>query len=120
MASQNASDLSSVILDLDDPSNIGHPCWEYLDRNPNIRKLFNTFNNLFFDRILCNRVDLKWCTSMSRRIAGETHPPSINKKDDIRILLNPNLLEKRLRRENIEQLLVRSFLLPIDIIFPTN
>lgn len=93
-------DFSNTILDLDDVSNIGHPCWEFLDPNPDIQHLFKRFNDLFFDGILHNRVNLKWL-HFDNNNAAVTVP-----SDKMHIYLNINLLKNRLRKEIIEQLLV--------------
>lgn len=100
-------DFSSCILDLDHVSNIGHPCWEFLDPNPNVQHLFNRFNDLFFDGILHNRVDVRWLhfNKPNKMCAGLTIPPQLP-GDQIHIYLNINLLRNRLRKEIVEQLLV--------------
>lgn len=100
-------DFSNTVLDLDDVTNISHPCWEFLDPNPDIQILFKKFNNLFFDGILCNRVEVKWTHLMNKSAgnAGETWPSQLP-DNTIYIYLNINLLRNRLRKEIIEQLLV--------------
>lgn len=97
-------DFSKVVLDLDHVGNIGHPCWEFLDPNPNIQHLFKRFNDLFFDGILHNRVDIKWL-HFHDKCAGLTMPPQLP-GDKMHIYLNINVLKNRLRKEIIEQLLV--------------
>lgn len=107
-AFSDSFDFSNCVLDLDDISNIGHPCWEFLDPNPNIQHLFNRFNDLFFDGILYNRVYLKWMhfnDKNNEKNAGETVQQDYP-GDKMFIYLNINLLENRLRKEIIEQLLV--------------
>lgn len=97
-------DFSKVVLDLDHVGNIGHPCWEFLDPNPNIQHLFKRFNDFFFDGILHNRVDIKWL-HFHDKCAGLTMPPQLP-GDKMHIYLNINVLKNRLRKEIIEQLLV--------------
>lgn len=101
--------LSEVTLDLDDISNIGHPCWELLDPNPNIIKLFNEYNHLLFDGILENRVENRWleekfATDENKSTAGETLKSYIYGR--MVISLNSKLLRKRTRRDTIEILIV--------------
>lgn len=97
-------DYSNTVLDLDNLSNIGHPCWEFFDPNPDIQQIFNRFNNLFFDGVLRNRVILEWGTVSNKCAGGTWLPQSLGGK--IFIVLNESLLRKRLRKEIIEQLLV--------------
>lgn len=99
-AFSDSFDFCNTVLDLDDVSNIGHPCWEVLDPNPDIHHLFKRFNDLFFDGILYNRVNLKWLHFHNDNV-GETYL-----REKIHIHLNINLLKNRLRKEIIEQLLV--------------
>lgn len=101
-AFSDSFDFCNTVLDLDDVSNIGHPCWEFLDPNPNIQYLFKRFNDLFFDGVLHNRVNLKWL-HFNNFNAGETMPTV----DKTYIYLNINLLKNRLRKETSEQLLVK-------------
>lgn len=96
--------FSKVVLDLDHVGNIGHPYWEFLDPNPNVQHLFKRFNDLFFDGILHNRVDIKWL-HFHDKCAGLTMPPQLP-GDKMHIYLNINVLKNRLRKEIIEQLLV--------------
>lgn len=113
LVQSHSVDYSGTVLDLDDLSNIGHPCWEFFDPNPNIHKKFIKFNNLFFEGVLHNRVILEWGT-VTENSAGETKSPKKvgNKHHDdhndrkIRIILNESILRHRLRQEIIEQLLV--------------
>lgn len=98
-------DFSKIVLDLDQVSNIGHPCWEFLDPNPNIQHLFKRFNDLFFYGTLHNRVDIKWL-HFHDKCAGLTMPVQ-PLGDKMHIYLNINVLKSRLRKEIIEQLLVR-------------
>lgn len=108
-ALSDSLDFSDTVLDLDDVSNIGHPCWEYLDPNPDVQQLFKRFNDLFFDGVCRNRVNVKWI-HLDNDNAGETFPPQ-NPDNKVHIYLNINLLRNRLRKEIVEQLLVGSYFL---------
>lgn len=111
MAARPASvDFSDVVLDLDDVSCIGHPCWEFLDPNPDIQQLTKRFNKLFFRGILHNSINLKWMY-LNNKCAGETRQPQNSADDKIHIYLNVKLMKDRLRKEIVEQLLVGLFTL---------
>lgn len=105
-APEKSIDLSKVVLDLDEITNIGHPFWEFLDPNPSIQDLFDEFNQLFFDGILEFEVELDWSTSLKDH-AGETHPAKSTQRGKISINLNEKILRNRIRREVIETLIVR-------------
>lgn len=102
-------DFTNIVLDLDHVSNIGHPCWEFLDPNPNIQHLFKRLNVLFFDGVLHNRVNVKWLyfNEKNAKNAGETME-SQRPGDKMYIYLNINILKNRSRKEIVEQLLVRT------------
>lgn len=79
----------------------GHPCWELLDPNPSIFKLFDEFNQLFFAGVLDYRVDVEWSVPADGEVS----------KTDARngkrlIILNPERFLHRSRRELIEILIV--------------
>ncbi|XP_055296873.1 DNA-dependent metalloprotease SPRTN-like [Sitodiplosis mosellana] len=99
--------MSEVILDLDKVTNIGHPCWELLQPNPDIHEMFDEYNNLFFGGILNFRVVLDWHSLPGNAAtnAGATKPPENVRNGRMSISLNKNLLVVRSRRETIEILL---------------
>lgn len=104
-----STNLSGVVLDLDLVSNVGHPCWEVLDPNPNIIKLFRKYNKLFFDNVLEYRADVGWAflTDKEEYTAGLTKSPPRNRLyGKIQINLNENVLKNRSRRELVEILIV--------------
>lgn len=106
-------DLSKVILDLDEITNIGHPYWEFLDPNTSIQELFEEFNQLFFDGILEFEVELDWSTSLKNH-AGETHPAKSTQRGRMSINLNEDILRNRIRREVIETLIVRNIIIQFN------
>lgn len=106
-ASHNESvDYSNVTLDLYEIKNIGHPLWEFYDVHPDIIHLFNKFNDLFFNGILANRVDIEWMADLVGGSAGETYPADRLRNNRISLRLNKNLLERCLRKDLIEIFLV--------------
>lgn len=106
-APDNSINLSEVILDLDEITNIAHPCWEYIQPNPSIHELFDEYNQLFFDGILEFEVDIDW-SSLENYNSGETVPAEKTKKGRrMTIVLNENILRNRMRHEIIETLIVR-------------
>lgn len=102
---------AGITIDLNEINNIGHPCWEFIDPNPNINQLFKRFHELFFNDAtdLSKHVQLEWRDSLKyRKSVGETYPPDHRSGNKIQIHLNKVLLQNRLRKEIIEQLLVCS------------
>lgn len=101
-------DFSEVILNLDQPDNIGHPCWEWLLPSLNIvyiYKLFAKYNEIFFDGVLARRVEVVFEQNMERN-AGQTIPPGKEQADQkIIIQLNEEMVPEMLRKEVIETLL---------------
>lgn len=104
-ALDNSINLSEVILDLDEITNIAHPCWEYLQPNPSIHELFDEYNQLFFGGILEFEVDIDWRPSLKKHNAGETN--LARRRGRTSIDLNENILRNRMRHEIIETLIVR-------------
>lgn len=98
-------DLSAVILDLDSIQNIGHPCLEMLQPNPDVYKLFEYFNEIFFDGILKYRVNLEWLENIEESSAGKSYLPEEG-ENRMRIILNSKLMRNRSRKDIIETLLV--------------
>lgn len=104
-----ALDLSEKILDLDEIGNIGHPCWELLQPNPDVHELFSKFNEIFFNGVLESRVNLDWIIDMDGNVAGESYTHEFSDVNHrMKINLNEVLLSTRSRRETIEILLVSS------------
>lgn len=108
MAHNQSFNYSEVILDLDEITNVGHPCWELLQPSPNVYQLFDEFNQRFFTGILDFRVDIDWCPlrGHNKDCAGLTELPHKVRNNKILITLNEKLLGLQSRRETIEILLV--------------
>lgn len=107
MAHNQSFDYSEVILDLDEITNIGHPCWEMLQPTPDVYQLFDEFNQRFFTGVLDFHVDIAWKPFRGNNTltAGLTEIKNI--RENILISLNETLLGWQSRRETIEILLVR-------------
>lgn len=108
MSTSQSDNLSGVVLDLNDISNIGHPCWELLDPCPDIYVMFDELGKLFFDGKLELNVDMQWLGMyMKESLAGESFPPRRDRGNGRMIInLNEKLLCRRSRRETIEILIV--------------
>lgn len=105
-ALEQSFNYREVILDLDRLSNLGHPCWEFLQPLDlvKINNLFKRFNKKFFNNLLEQRsIGLEELGKM----AGVTIPPvRTSRRTFSTINLNKDLGQSMLRRELIETLLV--------------
>lgn len=108
MAHNQSFDYSKVILDLDEITNVGHPCWELLQPTPDIYHLFDEFNQRFFSGVLDLQVDIVWLRMSGefKHTAGATYPQRKENHNKILIELNEKMLGLQSRRESIEILLV--------------